>query len=118
MERRALILFILAASAHSAQPEPGFTVTHLADSVSLLQGYECNIAVSAGTDGTIVVDTCVADVAESSIAAVQRMSNQPDPFRHQHPRARRPFGADAEFQKTCTVIAHDNVRNEWRRATT
>ena len=36
------------------------------ESVSLLQGYECNITVSAGEDGIVLVDTCGARVADKT----------------------------------------------------
>jgi cyclase len=110
MTPRALVLACLAVTASAADPDPGFKVTPLAGSVSLIQGYECNIAASAGEDGIVVVDTCGAKVADQLIASAKRLSDKPIRFvinTHAHGDH---SGGDGAFQKLAPVIAHDNVR--------
>src|SRR5262245_51989886 len=110
MAAHALLLAGFATIAGAAEPESGFTISPLGGSVSLLQGHECNIAVSAGEDGIVVVDTCGVDASEQLLAAVRRVSNSPIRFvinTHAHGDH---SGGNAVFQKLAPVIAHDNVR--------
>jgi glyoxylase-like metal-dependent hydrolase (beta-lactamase superfamily II) len=106
-----LLLTGIANSAAAADTtNPGFTASAVAESVSLIQGYECNIAVSAGDDGVIIVDTCGAKVADRLLAAVKRLSGKPLRFvinTHAHGDH---TGGDAVLQKLAPVIAHHNVR--------
>jgi cyclase len=108
---RALVLAGLSSAVDAAESaDSGFHLSPLAGSVSLLQGYECNIAISAGDDGIVVVDTCGAKVAEKLVASVKRLSNKPIRFvinTHAHGDH---SGGDAVFQRLAPVIAHENVR--------
>jgi cyclase len=108
---RVLLLSIVAAAAGAAEPDPGFTTVNVAGSVSVLQGHECNITVSAGDDGIVMVDTCgPTKVAEQLLAAVKRLSEKPFRFvinTHAHGDH---TAANMFFQKLAPVIAHDNVR--------
>lgn len=106
----ALLLSGLAATAGAADADPGFTVVPIAESVSLLQGYECNLVASAGIDGVILVDTCGAGVADQLLAAVRRLSAKSLRFvinTHVHGDH---TGGDAALQKVAPVIASHNVR--------
>jgi cyclase len=110
MMLRTLLLAGCAATAGAADPEPGFTALPLADGVSLLQGYECNITVAAGDDGVVVVDTCGAGAADALLAAVKRLSGKPIRFVvNTHAHADHS-GGDAVFQQFAPVIAHHTVR--------
>jgi len=103
-------LLSLTTAAVAAEPAPGFTAVPLGGSVSVLQGYECNIAASVGDDGIVLVDTCGTKVAERLLTAVQRLSPKPLRFvinTHAHGDH---TGGDALFQKLAPVIAHHNVR--------
>jgi cyclase len=107
---RVLLLSIVAVAASAAEPDTGFTDTPLGSSVHLLQGYECNVVVSAGDDGVVVVDTCVAKKAEKLLAAIRRIS--PKPIRyvintHVH---RDHTDGNAFFQKFAPVVARNRVR--------
>ena len=109
---KALALFLagVATIAGAADAKSAFTVSPLGGSVSLLQGNECNIAVSAGKDGVVVVDTCGARVSDQLIASVRRVSGNPIRFvinTHAHGDH---SGGNAAFQKFAPVIAHDSVR--------
>ena len=78
--------------------------------MSLIQGYECNITVSAGDDGIVMVDTCGAEGAEQLLAAVKRLSEKPFRFvinTHAHGDH---TGANMFFQNFAPVVAHHNVR--------
>jgi cyclase len=105
----ALLLTYLAAGA--AEPaDPGFTTVPIANSVSVLQGYECNIAASAGDDGVVLVDTCGAKVADKLLAAAQRLSAKPLRLvinTHAHGDH---SGGNAALQKFAPVVAHHTVR--------
>lgn len=110
MSAQALVLAGLAANPSAADTDPGFTVSPLAGSVSLIRGYECNIAASAGDDGIVVVDTCGSEVADQLIASAKHLSDKPIRFvinTHAHGDH---SGGDAAFQKLAPVIAHENVR--------
>jgi glyoxylase-like metal-dependent hydrolase (beta-lactamase superfamily II) len=82
----------------------------LAESVTVLQGWECNNPVSAGDDGIVLVDTCGEKVAERLVAAAQRLSPKPLRFvinTHAHGDHTR---GNAIVQKLAPVIAHHAVR--------
>ncbi len=105
-----VLLLLVASSAGAAEPDPGFASMPLGGSVSVLQGHECNIAVSAGVDGVVMVDTCGGKVAPQLLAAVQRLSGKPIRFvinTHEHGDH---TGGNAFFQKLAPVIAHQSVR--------
>jgi cyclase len=105
-----LLLSCVAVAARAADADSGFTHTPLGSGVHLLQGYECNIVVSAGNDGIVMVDTCVAKTAEKLLAAVKRLSPEPIRFvidTHMHGDH---TGGNAFFQKLAPVVARDNVR--------
>jgi cyclase len=110
-----LLLSCAAATARAAEPDTGFVHTPLGSSVHLLQGYECNIVVSAGDDGVVVVDTCVAKTAERLLAAIRRLSSKPIRYvidTHAHGDH---TGGNAFFQKLAPVVARNNVRY-WLRS--
>src|SRR5690349_16769328 len=108
---RVLFLLSLVGTAGAADPDPGFAVTPIAGSVSVLQGHECNITVSAGDDGIVMVDTCgPTKVAEQLLAAVKRLSEKPFRFvinTHAHGDH---TAANMFFQKLAPVVAHHSVR--------
>jgi glyoxylase-like metal-dependent hydrolase (beta-lactamase superfamily II) len=107
----ALALAGMADIARAAEPpDPGFTAVPIAQSVSVLQGFECNIAASAGEDGIVLVDTCGAKVADRLLAVAQRLSAKPLRFvinTHAHGDH---TGGNAVLQKVAHVIAHHTVR--------
>ncbi len=106
----ALLLAGLATVAGAADADSGFTASPLAGNVSLLRGHDCNIAVSAGEDGIVVVDTCGVKASDQLLAAVKRVSRNPIRFvinTHAHGDH---SGGNAAFQKLAPVIAHDSVR--------
>jgi glyoxylase-like metal-dependent hydrolase (beta-lactamase superfamily II) len=110
--RRTIRVFLLlaASSTGAAEPGRGFASTPISGSVSVLQGYECNIAVSAGVDGIVMVDTCVEKVAPQLLAAVQKLSSQPLRFViNTHEHGDHTYG-NAFFQKLAPVVAHHSVR--------
>jgi cyclase len=105
-----VFLMLVASGAVAAEPDPGFTSVPVGGSVSVLQGYECNIAVSAGDDGVVMVDTCGAKVAPRLLAAVQKLSGKPLRFViNTHEHGDHTYG-NAFFQKLAPVVAHHSVR--------
>jgi cyclase len=108
---RALLLSSLASAALAADAaDKGFTAVPIAESVSVLQGFECNNAISAGDDGIVLVDTCGAKVAERLLKAAQRISAKPLRFViNTHAHGDHSDG-NAFFQKLAPVIAHEAVR--------
>ena len=110
MKLAALLLFGLATVVNAAEPPKQFTTTPLEGSVSVLQGWECNIPVSAGDDGIVIVDTCGAKVAGRLLAAAQKLSAKPLRFViDTHAHGDHTDG-NAVLQKFAPVIAHQNVR--------
>ena len=105
-----VLLLFCGAAARAAEADPGFTVAPIAGSVSVLQGYECNIVASAGDDGIVLVDTCDVRVADKLLAAVKRLSNKPLRFVvNTHVHADHT-GGNAVFQKLAPIFADANVR--------
>jgi len=107
------LLFCIPA-ARAAEPRKEFVHTPLGGSIHLLQGWECNIVVSAGDDGIVMVDTCTAKTADRLLAAVRRIS--PAPLRYvidTHAHGDHTDG-NAFFQKFAPVVARTDVR--WRLA--
>lgn len=70
-------LCCLVAGARADEGADAFMDRPLAASVHLLQGFDCNIVASPGADGTVLVDTCVAESAAPLLAALERLSNAP-----------------------------------------
>ena len=99
------------ASASAAEPvDPGWTAVPIAESISLLEGYECNITVSAGDDGIVLVDTCGARMADKLLAAAQRLTAKPLRFViNTHVHSDHTNG-NVVLQKYAPVISHHTVR--------
>jgi glyoxylase-like metal-dependent hydrolase (beta-lactamase superfamily II) len=107
---RVLLLSALATSTAAAASDDGFVALPVAGDVSVLQGHECNVIASAGDDGIVMVDTCVAEVADELLASLRRLSGKPIRFvidTHAHGDH---TGGNAYFQKHAPVIAHRTVR--------
>src|SRR3954467_6196913 len=110
MRLAALLLSGLATAINAAEPARQFTTTPLDGSVSVLQGWECNIPVSAGNDGIVIVDTCGAKVAERLLTAAHRLSAKPLRFLIDPPAHGDHTDGNAFLQTFAPVIAHHNVR--------
>ena len=111
-----MLLASFAAGA-AEPPKKGFTAMPIADSVSVLQGFECNNAASAGEDGIVLVDTCGAKVADRLLAAAQRLSAKPLRFvinTHAHGDH---TGGNAVVQKVAPVSRITLSASGWRPAT-
>jgi len=100
----------MTSAAGAAASDTVFTTAPLGESVSVLQGYECNIVASAGDDGIILVDTCDERVSTPLLAAVQRLSGKPLRFAIDTHVHADHTGGNATFQKLAPVIASSNVR--------
>ena len=106
----ALLLGCLATASAAEPADPGFTAVPISQSVSLLQGYECNIPVSAGDDGIVLVDACGARMADKLLAAAQRLTAKPLRFViNTHAHSDHTNG-NVVLQKFAPVIAHHTVR--------
>jgi cyclase len=98
------------AVAGAAEPKPPFTVTPLAGSVSVLQGFEYNMVVSVGDDGIVMVDALTEKTAVRLQAALANLSAKPLRFvinTHVHGDH---TGGNAFFQKLAPVISSENTR--------
>lgn len=85
-------------------------VEKVAGGVYMLTGAGGNIGVWVGEDGVLVVDDQYAPLAPKIQAALKGISDKPVRFvlnTHWHGDH---TGGNADFAKTSTVIAHDNVR--------
>jgi glyoxylase-like metal-dependent hydrolase (beta-lactamase superfamily II) len=108
MVAHALLLAAFAPVASAADSE--FTISPLAGTVSLVRGNDCNIAVSAGDDGVVVVDTCGMRTSDQLLSSLKRVSPNPIRFAINTHAHGDHTGGDGAFQKLAPVIAHDNVR--------
>ncbi len=101
---------VAGAGADAAEPKPPFTTTPLAGSVSVLQGFEYNIVVSAGDDGIVMVDALTEKTAVRLQAALFALSAKPLRFvinTHVHGDH---TGGNAFFQKLAPVISSEHTR--------
>jgi glyoxylase-like metal-dependent hydrolase (beta-lactamase superfamily II) len=112
MPRRSCVFLLLLMTnlTRGTEPAAEFTVSPLAGSVSVLQGFDNNIVVSVGDDGIVMVDTGVAEAAKPLLAALRRLSGKPirfviDTHAHSDHSGGNPF-----FQKLAPVISSGNVR--------
>jgi glyoxylase-like metal-dependent hydrolase (beta-lactamase superfamily II) len=103
-----MLLVVFAPAAGAAESE--FTISPLAGTVSLVRGNDCSIAVSAGDDGLVVVDTCSMRTSEQLLLSLKRVSPNPIRFAINTHAHGDHSGGDGAFQKLAPVIAHDNVR--------
>lgn len=117
----ACVLFLsVAASAAAQQPDPAktpFKIIPVAGSVSLLQSPAGNIAVLAGDDGLVMVDTGYAASEGPLKAALAQISAAPLRFvidTHLHDDH---TGGNAAFQRLAPIIAQSNVRRRLESGT-
>jgi cyclase len=106
----AMLMCLAATHARAADADPRFTLTPLAGSVSLLRNPDCNLVASAGEDGIVLVDTCVASTAENVLATLKHHSNKPLRFAINTHVHGDHSGGNAALQKLAPVIASNNVR--------
>jgi cyclase len=113
-----LAMWLLALSAGAQERDFSkveIKVQKVAASVFMLQGAGGNIGVSAGDDGVLVVDDEFAPLVPKIRAAIKGISDQPVRFvlnTHYHGDH---TGGNADFARTSTVIAQDNVRERLER---
>ena len=103
-------LFLAGLAPVSGAADSGFKVSPLAGTVSLLRGNDCNIAVSAGDDGVVVVDTCSMRTSDQLIASIKVVSPNPLRFAINTHAHGDHSGGNGALQKLAPVIAHDSVR--------
>jgi cyclase len=107
----AMSLVALSAGAQERDfSKVEIKVQKVAGSVFMLQGAGGNIGVSAGDDGVLVVDDEFAPLVPKIRAAIKGISDEPVRFvlnTHYHGDH---TGGNADFARTSTVIAQDNVR--------
>lgn len=104
----ALMPAVQAASHHQASPS--FHITHLSDTVSLLQGRGGNLAVSHGPDGVLLVDSDFADMSAALASAITSLEAGPVRYllnTHWHGDH---TGGNAALTPLPAIIAHHNVR--------
>jgi cyclase len=106
----AMLMCLAATDARAADADPGFTLAPLAGTVSLLRNPDCNIVASAGDDGVVLVDTCVASTAQTLLAAVKHLSDKPLRFAINTHVHGDHTGGNAALQRLAPVIASNNVR--------
>jgi glyoxylase-like metal-dependent hydrolase (beta-lactamase superfamily II) len=110
-----VVLFLFIGGSVNAQPEDfskvEIKVTPVAGTVYMLKGAGGNIAASVGDDGIAIIDDQYAPLFDRIRAALKGIADKPVRFiinTHYH---FDHTGGNAQFSKTSTVIAHENVRN-------
>lgn len=112
------LLLLLAMSAAPATPalaqegmeEVEIEVTHVAGDVYMLEGRGGNIAVSAGPDGTVMVDDQFEELAPKIRSALDTLAGPGLAFvlnTHFHGDH---VGGNVVFGRDAPVVAHENVR--------
>jgi len=111
----ALLLLMTAlrpapAAAQQDMEDVEIEVTHVAGDVYLLEGRGGNIAVSAGSDGVVMVDDQFEELAPKIRAAVDTLADDGLAFvlnTHWHGDH---VGGNVVFGRDAPIVAHDNVR--------
>jgi glyoxylase-like metal-dependent hydrolase (beta-lactamase superfamily II) len=111
----------LQTQEHPVTPKWGATGDiqsfHVQGNVHLLVGAGGNIAVQAGDDGVLIVDTGLAQFADKALTAIRRLSDKPIRYiinTHFHPdhtggnELIGKAGSTVQGNPT-TIIAHENV---------
>ena len=83
----------------------------------MMEGRGGNIGLCVGGDGTFIIDDQFAPLSDKIITAIGTVTGKPVQFvinTHFHGDH---TGGNAEFGKSATIIAHDNVRKRLREGT-
>ncbi len=108
-----MVFLVLGSGRATAQPDftgVEITTTHVAGNIYMLQGSGGNIGVSVGRDGVLIVDDQFAPLSGKISAALKEIDPGAVKFvlnTHWHGDH---TGGNANFSKTATIIAHNNVR--------
>jgi glyoxylase-like metal-dependent hydrolase (beta-lactamase superfamily II) len=110
-------LFLYPATAQQDFSKVEIKVTKVAGTVYMLEGAGGNIGVSVGEDGIVIVDDQFAPLAPKIKEALKGISDKPLKFvlnTHFHGDH---TGGNADFGKSATIIAHENVRKRLSQGT-
>ena len=115
---------VASAQQRSAGSTDGIDVIHVKGHVHMIVGAGANVAVSAGDDGILVVDTGSAESADRLLAAVRRLSEGPIQFILNTTFGDRHTGGNETIAKAgqrvtgggiagrqMAILAHENVLN-------
>jgi cyclase len=94
-----------------AQRETSVKITHVAGNIHMLEGRGGNIAVSAGEDGVLIVDSQFANLAPQIEEGLDKLTkkNGLKYLLNTHWHGDHT-GGNAHFGQKATIIAHENVR--------
>lgn len=106
-----LLVSTFAATVYAQRPEVKISTQHVAGTVHLLSGAGGNIAVCAGEDGVLLVDSGYGMLLDKITAALRELT--PDPVRivvNTHWHFDHVGGNEGLAKAGAVIIAHDNVR--------
>jgi glyoxylase-like metal-dependent hydrolase (beta-lactamase superfamily II) len=111
--KRALVVLLAAAGAMAQQPQnsdnAGLHVLPVQGNVYMIVGAGGNIAVQAGKDGVLLVDTGLAGMSDKVLAAVRTISDKPIRYIiNTHVHADHT-GGNEKIAKAGSTIAGGNV---------
>ena len=111
-KRLALILLsALAIAAHAQDPYAEVRAEPVAAGVWVLYGSGGNIGVSAGADGTFLIDDQYAVMTAKVIEALAKIAPEPPRFvLNTHWHGDHTGGNENLAEKGSLIVAHDNVR--------
>lgn len=90
---------------------PATERTELGNGLYMISGNGGNIMFSTGTDGTFVVDSQYANVAEANLELIRDIADSPIVFvLNTHFHGDHTGGNEAFYDAGATIIAHENVR--------
>ena len=112
MRRFALLGFLSLSVCATAAPEHSdpLTVTHVHGNIYMLQGPGGNIALSLGDDGTLLIDSKFADLANQIRTVIDSLQGGEIRYilnTHFH---RDHVGGNQALGQGAPIIAHHNVR--------
>ena len=111
-KRLALILLsALACAARAQDPDAEVRAEPVATGVWVLYGSGGNIGVSAGADGTFLIDDQYAVMTAKVIEALAKIAPEPPRFvLNTHWHGDHTGGNENLAEKGSLIVAHDNVR--------
>lgn len=104
------VLLCIAAWAQRDYSRIKIKTTHVAGNIYMLEGAGGNIGVSAGPDGTLIVDDQFAPLAEKIRNALKELGEGPLEFLINTHFHGDHTGGNAVFGDEAHIIAHANVR--------
>jgi glyoxylase-like metal-dependent hydrolase (beta-lactamase superfamily II) len=112
------LLFTQTASAQEAKEPVQIKRSDLGNGIYMLEGAGGNVGVSVGDDGVFIIDDQFDYMADSILANIKEISDQPLKYVfNTHWHGDHTGGNEHMHKSGGTIVAHDNVRARLEKGT-